>query len=48
MTDKEAADGLRRDSSVLEKVLGWVRRHLFARGGGHGDKSVEVGFRVEF
>ena len=48
MDRKDIADGLKREPTLLEKVANWVRRHIHVATGRHGERSAEIGIKLEF
>lgn len=48
MTPEEASRGLVKERSAVWKAVDWLRRHITINIGRHGDKSADIGVRVEF
>lgn len=48
MTSEEIAAELKPEKPPIVRLFDWLRRHLFIRGGLHGNKSIEGGIRIEF
>ena len=48
MADEEIAAELKPEKPPMVRIFDWLRRHLFIRGGMHGEKSIEGGIRIEF
>lgn len=48
MTKKEIADELRREKPLPARIADWVRRHFVINIGKHGEKSVDIGIRLDF
>lgn len=48
MTQEEIAKGLVREQPKIVKVFDWLRRHFVIHIGKHGEKSIDIGVKVEF